>query len=56
MAKEDQKQQASLAALASQGEERVLRQADEASQKRLANAIQKTAEEQYLKDQKELQL
>lgn len=56
MAKEQEKQAASLNAIKSQGEERVLRQADEASQKRLGQAIQKTAEEQYLKDQKEAQL
>jgi hypothetical protein len=40
---EEARQAAQLQALRSQGEERTLRQADEASQKRLGEAIQRTA-------------
>ena len=49
MTKESAKEQASLQALKSQGEERVLRTADEASQRRLGEAIQAT----YMKEAQE---
>lgn len=53
MAKEAHKQQAQLAALKSSGEERTLRQADEASQKRLSQAIAKTAEDDFKRQEVE---
>lgn len=53
--REAAKEQASLHALRAQGEERVMRQADEASQRRLGEAIQKTAEAEFLTKQKEME-
>lgn len=49
-------QTAQLAALRSQGEERTLRQADEAAQKRLALAIAKTQEEDFKRQAAEAEL
>lgn len=51
--KEAARQQASMASLRAQGEERVMKQADEASQKRLGQAIAKTAEEDFKRKQEE---